>query len=126
MGGWNWVSGFSKKIPVFFPPPKNREKYYIEQERANLPVEQTSRGHQPWPQSLRENQRQSTNGNTKSYRLNDVLRMLSKDYLFGGEPDLWLIHKQKLQNLIWSNDLVREEAIKMINLSFTGNAIHLI
>ena len=29
MGGWNWVSGFSKKIRIFFPPPKNREKYSL-------------------------------------------------------------------------------------------------
>ena len=73
-----------------------------------------------WPPQREENE-----GN-RSGRLNDALRLLTKEYLYKGDPNLWLTHKAKLRNLIWVNNLTKEEAIKVIKMSFSDNSIHMI
>ena len=59
-------------------------------------------------------------------KLNDALKFLTKEYLFDGDSAAWISHRKKLENLIWSNELTSNEAIRLIKLSFTGNALHLI
>lgn len=38
---------------------------------------------------------------------------------------MWITHRTLLENIIWSNNLNAENALKLIRLSFKGNALHM-
>ena len=55
------------------------------------------------------NERADNNAEVK--KVNEASRMLNKDTLFDGKPTDWPIHRKRLENLIWSNDLDKVNAI---------------
>ena len=53
----------------------------------------------------------------------EALRLLGSDGTYNGDPARWFEYKLRIENIIEALDLTKEQAIKFIRLSFTGNAV---
>ena len=53
----------------------------------------------------------------------EALRLLGNDGTYNGDPARWFEYKLRIENIIEALDLTKEQAIKFIRLSFTGNAV---
>ena len=51
---------------------------------------------------------------------------MTRDSLFDGTPTKWTLHRKNLENIIWSNEWDPRNAAKLVKLSTTKNAIHMI
>ena len=66
----------------------------------------------------------SVTNSQPSHRFGEALKTVTnQSFLYNGNPKQWTLHKQKLLNIIWALSLTRIEAIKVIKLSLTGQAV---